>query len=48
MIASSQVTNSDILAFIVVLVFKLLNRKDFLSAENTIETKEVQIRRRDH
>ena len=38
MIASTQITNTEIFAFITVLVFKLLSRKIFLQTEKTIET----------
>ena len=38
MIASTQTTNPEILAFIAVLVFKLLSREVLFTTEKTIET----------
>ena len=38
MIASTQITNTEIFVFIAVLVFKLLSRKVVLETEKTIET----------
>ena len=38
MIASTQITISEMFAIIAVLVFKLLSRKVYLQAEKTIET----------
>ena len=38
MIASIQITNTEISTFIAVLVFKLLSRKFCLQTEKTIET----------
>ena len=38
MIALTQITNTEILVFIAVLVFKLLSRKLYLYTEKTIDT----------
>ena len=38
MIASTQITNTEIFVFIAVLVFKLLNRSFVYKTEKTIET----------
>ena len=38
MIALTQITNTEIFAFIAVLVFKILGRKVFLETEKTIGT----------
>ena len=38
MIASTQITNTDVFAFIAVLVFKLLSHNVLLKTENIIET----------
>ena len=38
MIASTQITNAEVFAFIAVLVFKLLTRNFCLKTEKTIET----------
>ena len=37
-IASTRITNTEILAFIAILVFKLLRRKVLLKTEQTIKT----------
>ena len=38
MIASTEITNTKIFAFITALVFKLLSRKPLFKTEKTIET----------
>ena len=38
MIASTQISNTEIFAFIAVLLFKLLGRKVLFKTEKTIET----------